>query len=244
MYRTCAYVALLSLIALASGLAWADDVAYYFNESNELIDLTYPGTEFYGEVDLSLIALNELHIEVNVYVSPGEFDSLGTYITSPLVPGSKFGIQKFGANSALIVTEDDYNTFLSLYDVGMPKQWSCEYGTMADGFGVFEFWYTGLGNWRVDPLVIDIVPKEGAVIPAEFEIDSVFDFVEASELGYYFCMHVADFTVDPSYWDNGFTDVESAFFGVGGDTLVPEPSSVFIVFFGLTAVVFLRRRRR
>ena len=234
------------LILLPPSPAAAADVGYYFDLSNELIDLPYPGSEFYGEVDLSLLFLNNLRIDVNAYVSPGEYDYLGNYISSPLVAGLNFGIDKFGANSSLISSSGDFDTFMSLYDVTMPADWGCKWGGVAGELGKFEFWYKGTGDSRQDPLVILIAPKSGVVIPEEFVIDSVDLFVEECPQGYCFSMHVGDLSTDPAYWETGHSNVESAFFAASGDgdtLIVPEPATSVILLVG-TAALVLRMKRR
>jgi hypothetical protein len=231
-------------LTLAAASAYAVDAGFYFDASNELIDAMYPGMGFYGEVDLSLLSLNNLRVDVNAYVSPGEYDYLGNYITSPLVAGPNFGIQTFGINSTLIASQADFDAFCTYYDLILPDNWGCDWGGVAGEFGKFEFWYRGTGNSRQDPLVILITPRSGAVIPTQFEIDSVFDFVELCPQGYYFSMHVGDFSTDPSYWDEGCFDVDSAFFAVSGDTLViPEPATVLIAALGLASVLTRAKQR-
>ena len=236
-------VGLCALVFLAAASVSAVDVGYYFDMSKELIDLPYPGAEFYGEVDLSLLSLNNLRVDVNAYRSPGEDNCLGDYITSPLVAGPNFGIQKFGINSILIASQDDYNAFMSLYELGLPDDWNCKWGGVANEFGKFEFWYTGTGHSRQDPLVVLITPRSGAVIPPEFEIDSAFDFVEMCPQGYYFSMHVGDLSTDPSYWEDGYLNVVSAFFGVSTETLVPEPGTASLLLLGLAALLLRAKRR-
>jgi hypothetical protein len=231
-------------LILAAASAYAIDVGYYFDVSNELSDLPYPGTEFYGEVDLSLLALNTLRVDVNAFASLGQDDYLGNYITSPLQAGSNFGIQKFGINSPLIASQGDFDAFCTYYDITLPNHWGFDWGGVAGELGKFEFWYNGTGNSRQDPLVILITPKIGAVIPTGFEIDSVFDFVEMCPQGTYFSMHVGGFSTDPSYWSDGCSDVNSAFFAVDGETyIIPEPATALILFLGL-ATLLLRARRR
>jgi hypothetical protein len=232
----------LCIFCLAPFQASTADAGFYFDASTELIDLPYPGTEFYGEVDLTLLSLNNLRVDVNAYTSPGEYDSLGNYITSPLVAGPNFGIMKFGINSSLVTSEADYDAFMELYDLTMPDNWGCEWGGVAGALGKFEFWYKNTGNSRQDPLVILFTPKDGVVIPTGFEIDSVFDFVEVCPQGTYFSMHVADFSTDPSYWDNGYVDPPSGYFAVSGDTyVVPEPAMLIVL---LLAAGLLRMKRR
>ena len=246
MHRPCVSALILSLVilCLAPFPVSAVDVGYYFDLSTELIDLPYPGSEFYGEVDLSLVSLNNLRVDVNAYRSPGEYDYLGNYITSPVVAGANFGIQKFGANSTLIASEEDYDTFMTLYDLTLPNKWDCTWGGVAGAFGKFEFWYTDTGHSRQDPLIILIAPKSGEVIPAEFEIDSVFDFVEMCPQGYYFSMHIGDISTDPSYWESGYVDPVSAFVAVSGDTyVIPEPATVLILLLGLVPVLLRVKRR-
>ncbi len=221
--------------------ARAADVGYYFNLADQLVDLPYPGTEFYGEVDLTLLALNNLLIEVNAYTSPGETDYQGNFITSPLVAGPNFGIQTFGVNSELVADEAQFDAFVALYDIVLPDNWTCSWGGVAGELGKFELWDTGTGGFRQDPLIVEIVPKPGAVIPAEFEIDSVFDFVELCPQGTYFAMHAAGFTTDPSYWETGYLNPVSAWFAVG--PAAPEPGTVLIALMGLIPVVLRRKRR-
>lgn len=239
MYRCLSCILALFVAFILSAPALAVDAGYYFNLGGELIDLPYPGTEFYGEVNLTLVALNNLLIEVNAYTSPGETDYLGNFFSSPIVPGPNFGIDKFGMNSELIANEADFNTFASLYDITLPQDWSCTWGGVAGELGKFELWDKGTGNSRQDPLVIQIAPKIGAVIPVQFQIDSVSDFVELCPQGTYFVMHVGSLSTGPSYW-RGDTEPGSSLFAV---TTVPEPCTVLIALLGLVPVVLRTKRR-
>jgi len=227
--KVCIFLFALAFAAIAIVPAQAADVGFYFDSANELIDLPNPGTEFYGEVTLTLSSLNNLLIEVNAFTSPGENDSQGNYISSPLVPGDNFGIDKFGANSTLIASEADFNTFTSFYDIILPGQWSCSWGGVAGEMGKFEFWNTGTGGSRQDPLTVQITPKSGAIIPTALQIDSVFDFIELCPQGTYFAMHAGGFTCDSSYWESGSLNPESSFFAV---TVIPEPGTVLLVLLG------------
>lgn len=244
-YLVAAAFALCFVFAASSVSATIPDAAYYFNLANELVDLPYPGNEFYGEVDLTLTSLNNVRIDVNAYVSPGEYDAIGNFIFSPLVAGPNFGIDKFGMNSCLIASQDDYDTFMSYYDMTLPSSWGVTWGGVAGELGKFEFWYKGTGDSRMDPLVILITPKIGVTIPTEYMIDDVGLFVEECPQGTLFAMHVGDFTVDSSYWESESFNPESSFFAVGGDsdTFIPEPATVCLVLAGLGAVVVRRRRR-
>jgi hypothetical protein len=251
MHRCSVLVLICCLVsfALITNPAHAADIGLYFQWSGELIEMPYPGTEFYGEVALTHVSLNNLLIDINAYTSPQEYDFLGNLVTSPLVAGSNFGIDKFGMNSTLINSEADFDAFVGLYDVSMPDDWGCKWGGVAGEFGKFEFWYTGTGNSRVDPLAISITPKTGAVIPVEYQITSASDFVEMCPQGYYFSMHAAGFTTDPSYWQSGHSDVESSFLGVSTESYViqppiPEPSMVVLVVAALAAMTLRKRRPR
>ena len=240
---------ILSIIVLvtASCGARADSVGYYFLYSNELIDLPYPGDTFYGEVDLYLPEANHLEVYVNPFSWEGENDYLGNYILSPLVPNSPFGVQQFAMDSELVVTEEDWNDFVAVYDIGLPESWEYKYNGQIDDFGRFEFSYNGSGSTRQDPLLINISPKQGADLTG-YEFDTVFAFVEQNNAGYYFAAHIAGFTTNPSYWDNGNTDVESGYFAVGEydgrmPVIIPEPA--MLSFLALSALgMWLKSMKR
>ena len=236
---------LLGVIAI-SGPASAADIAFYFDlGGTELIDLDYPGSQFYGEVGLSLTAPCSLLIEANAFRSPGETDSLGNFISSPLVAGSNFGIDKFGMNSTLIASEADYNNFVAFYDLTLSDGWNMQWGGVAGDLGKFEFWYSGTGSTRQDPLIIELAPIDCATTPEQFKFSSVLDFVELCPQGTYFAMHVGDFTTDPSYWREGAVNPESSYIGVSPvpPYVVPEPAMVTLALLAL-APLALRSKRR
>ncbi len=229
-------VMVLCAIVVATTIAGnlnAATIGFYFNESNNMIDLDPSGDTFYGEVVLESNAPNEITITVNPFTSPGENDYLGNFINSPLVEGPNFGVQAFMMNSTLIDDEDDFDTFVAVYDIVVPASWTYTYGNNADGFGWFEFDFEGSSN-RQDPLVIDISPKSGADVTG-YEINSVNDFIELNEKGYLFAAHIAGFTVDSSYWENE-ENIESSWFAV------PEPTTMTLLVFGSLAL--LRKRKK
>lgn len=237
------FIVLLLTMTVTFSAAVADSIGYYFNFSNELIDLPYPGDTFYGEVHLNAPIDNHLQMNVNAYTSPGENNYLGNFVNSPLVAGPNFGIQQFAFDSTLILTEDDFDTFLSLYDVVIPDKWNCKFNGQVSEFGRFEFVYNGTGDTRQDPLLINISPKDGADLTG-YQFSSVMAFVEPNAAGYLFAAHIAGFTTDPAYWDEGFTDLESAYFAVTEDPgpQIPEPTVIVLGTIGLIA--FLKRRTR
>ena len=225
--------------------AYSDSVGYYFIYSNGLIDLPYPGNTFYAEVALQVLTPNHLDLYLNPYTAPGEFDTMGNFINSPLVAGSNFGVQKFAMDSTLISSREDFDNFLSLYDIIMPESWTCQYNGQVSDFGHFEFVDGGTGGTRQDPLIIQIIPKAGADLTG-YEFNSVFAFVEQNAAGYYFATHVAGFTTDSSYWDSGFVNPNSAYFAVGeydGEMpIVPEPSLLMI--FGASIVAMFIKKKQ
>jgi len=239
--KSITHWAVIALISAIYTHACADTAGYYFNFSNKLIDLPYPADTFYGEVVLDLQIPNNLSIDVNAFTAPTQLDYFGNTINSPLVPGSNFGIQLFAFDSTLVITEDDFNTFHTLYDVVVPENWDCKFNGQVSEFGRFEFVNQGTGNSRQDPLTISITPKVDADLTG-YEFSSVMAFVQPNAAGYYFAAHIAGFTVDPAWWESGSTNPESANFAVGGlPLIIPEPS--LMTFAGLLALMFLRFRK-
>jgi len=236
----------LVVLLTASPASAASEAGYYFDLANELIDLPYPGNEFYGEVYLTLLETNHVRVEANVYTNIGENDRLGRFIQSPIVPGSNFGIDKFGMNSTLIANEEDFNTFMTLYDVVLPDRWGCSWGGVAGELGKFELWDTGTGNSRVDPFFIEITAKDGVVIPDQFAFNSLDAFIELCPQGTYFAMHAAGFTIDSSYWREGASNPESSFFAVSPlpPSMVPEPGTLLLALIGLGTVVRAAGKQR
>ena len=57
---------------LVAFYAYGDSTGFYFNHSNELIDLPYPGSIFYAEVQLQCPEPNHLDIYLNPFSWPGE----------------------------------------------------------------------------------------------------------------------------------------------------------------------------
>lgn len=228
-------VALVAIVSMTCACAFADVAGYYFNVSSELIDLTFPGDTFYGEVVLGLLGANQLAVNVNPFTAPSETDYLGNVINSPLLAGANFGIQAFSMGSALIATQNDFNTFLSLYDIEVPNNWGFSFDGQVSEFGRFDFVYEGTGSSRADPLAILITPKTGADLTG-YEFDSVMTFVEPNADGYSFAAHIAGFTVDSSWWEPGSSNPESAYFAV-----TPEPSVMTAA--GFIALWMLKRKR-
>ena len=214
-----------------------NSASYYFNLSNELVDLPYPGNTLYGEVHLDLPMNNHLEVNVNPFSWPGENNSSGDFVNSPLVASTNFGIQRFAMDSTLVTTEEDYDTFLTLYDIEIPVSWNMQFNGQISEFGRFEFIYSGTGNTRQDPLLISISPKDGADLTG-YEFDSVLAFVEPNASGYHFAAHIAGFTTDESYWRNGHTNVESGYFAI----VVPEPAVITLGVIGILALLKKRTK--
>jgi hypothetical protein len=235
------------LTAFICFYARADSVAYYFQYSNELIDMCYPGDTFYAGISLQCAEANHLDLRLNPFSAPGEYDCIGNYINSPLVAGSNFGVQKFAMDSTLISSREDFDNFMSLYDIMMPERWECQYNGQVSEFGHFEFVDSGTGGTRQDPLIVSIVPKAGAILTG-YEFDTALAFVEQNAAGYYFATHIADFTTDPAFWDNGSVNPNSAYFAVGeclnGDMpiIIPEPAFMIVIGTGIAAIIIKKKQ--
>jgi len=99
---------------------------------------------------------------------------------------------------------------------------------------------------REDSLIIYISPKPGMDLTG-YEFDSVSAFVEPNAEGYYFAAHIAGFTTDPGFWENGYLNPESAYFAVGkcpnGDMpiITPEPACAVLIALG-AAGIFIRKK--
>lgn len=236
---------MLASATLIAFHAHADSIGYYFTFSNELVDLPYEDGTYYAGIDLECPKPNHLDLCINPFSSPGENDCMGNYVNSPLVATGNFGIQKFAMDSSLLTSRTDFDTFMSLYDILLPERWRCVFNGQVSEFGRFEFINAAAGS-REDSLIIYISPKPGMDLTG-YEFDSVSAFVEPNAEGYYFAAHIAGFTTDPGFWENGYLNPESAYFAVGkcpnGDMpiITPEPACAVLIALG-AAGIFIRKK--
>ena len=117
---------------------------------------------------------------------------------SVLVPGSNFGIQKFGFN----YIGDPKSLQITVYEedgITVDSAWTLKYAQNISEFGVFMDALQTTGKHRHDPLIIKICKVNTNLSEADFNV--------ANSIGYNFVAHIADFTYGSLYYDT-----DSAFF--------------------------------
>lgn len=134
---------------------------------------------------------------------PGSYDGVrlmvdvNQNILTP-IPGAPYGIQKFGFNYTGNLDELDF--------LGLPYKWSVKTNQNMSEFGIFIEEPYSTGNYRQDPLIVDICNCRTDLTEG--------DFVVKNTKGYVFAAHIAGFTYD------GITETSSAFFGTVQTTLI------------------------
>lgn len=158
-------------------------------------------------------------------------DPLTTYLT----PGTNFGLQSFGFNTDLINPVSSGppagRTSEIIFSISGPAGWSFDYNGNQDGYGNFEFDYSGTGSARKDPLnfTIQYLPS-GSAVPI-----SPDNFIVTNANGWNFAMHIAGFT--------NYGQTTSAFFADGTTTPVPEPGTMLLLGSGLIGLAGWGRKK-
>lgn len=119
---------------------------------------------------------------------------------SVLIPGSNFGIQRFGFN---------YDGDPKTLQIKLPPKWSIGGSNMSE-FGSFDFDISGKGNSRQNPLVLTACHLNMNLYES--------DFLIKNDHNYIFAAHIADFTV------SGRTGINSAYFGAKDKITLTELS--------------------
>jgi len=191
------YLVLLLFVFIVCGNAHAVVFGpFSITESNELPD----GNDYaYAEIDT--IYPITARTETNQYlitVTPNE---------AVLLPGSNYGIQRFGLN--YIGDTNDLNVAVLNDDDTIDDKWKSKKNeaTSFGPFGIFVYDESTTGNNRKNPLRLHIA--------SNIDLD-VYDFFIPNEDLYIFACHIADFTF------SGYPGVESAYFA----QLIPEEPDV------------------
>jgi len=123
---------------------------------------------------------------------------------SVLVPGSNYGIQRFGFN----YNGNPNDLQITVYEedgVTVDEQWSLKLSQNISEFGVFAEAVQGTGKHRHNPLIIEICNAGANLTEADVNVENA--------LGYNFVAHIADFTFGTgSYEDDSayFSDCPSS----------------------------------
>ncbi|MHB1530084.1 MAG: PEP-CTERM sorting domain-containing protein [Acidiferrobacteraceae bacterium] len=182
---------------LLSSSAHAASVSYFLNENNAGLPANH-----YGVVTLSDLTGGGVRFTVT---------------PENLTPDSNFGIQNFGFNSSLPLSNSNYT---------LPSRWSfVAHGqnTMA-GYGSFDDIINGKGYSRQDPLTFSV--NIGTIADYQFP---------NTPNGSYFVAHIADFS-------NGEPG-NSGYFA-SDITPVPEANVWAMMSVGLAALGLRLRRKR
>lgn len=135
--------------------------------------------------------------------------------------GANFGIQSFGFNSTLDLTQAVFS---------LPEGWGVVFNHNLSAFGIFYANPNGTGNVRKDPLEFKITASG---------ITAESDFYVANEGGYHYTAHIAGFTNATTLGSDG-RPINSAWFA-DGPVNIPEPEILTLFGLGLLALAGLRR---
>jgi len=203
MKRNLAVVFILAAVfglSLFSSPAQADPITTYLTICNEDLGLTGD----FATVTVAITDPNKVQFTVNAN-------------EALLGGGNNFGIQRFGFNSTLDLSDAIFT---------LPDGWGSDFNDNISEFGIFYADESGTGKTRQDPLIFTL----------EWEgISDETQFYVANADGYHYVAHIAGFAAQ-----NGLT---SAYFSDSAAP-VPEPATLLLLGSGLLGLAGFRKKMK
>lgn len=216
------FLAVVSFLLICSGISYAAKGTIYGYEYDH-------GPFCITESNEDCLGNNKCFASVYIvknYPIPNQTESFQSLIivvpnTEILIPGSNYGIQRFGLNYNGDPDDLDISVLKGVGDNTVDKKWKLRVqydpttempsGRSFGPFGIFVYDDSTTGDNRKNPLLLHIATNVSGVDVYDFYIPNVNEYV--------FACHIADFTAA------GCGDITSALFALKAPSTLVELSS-------------------